>query len=244
MSNNFIDSVTKILGVLTACFTLWIAISTQGLKEKVGRLEAQQKAMDYVQDSLKFIRDFKIQIYDDVKEAIEKKNAGLQMAAKDLVVNMLDDSVFRSALLVTLGGASNTDTSVKKEISELQKNNSKFQEEQKKYSEADRKSANSGAMIVDVYYAESTEDVSKPKAIEVKKAIDALGNYQTRLRILSTLVNSNPGYNIRSNIIRFEADESSDAQKVANAIKGIVGDVGMHTMITPSKNYISVWIVN
>lgn len=77
-----LDSLSKVLGLVTVGLSIWITIKTNQVEEKVKIIGENQKILEYEHDSLKFERDFKTQIYADVKEAIKSNKEQIQRASK------------------------------------------------------------------------------------------------------------------------------------------------------------------
>ena len=100
---------------------------------------------------------------------------------------------------------------------------------------------------IEVFYCEETHATSKLKAEKIIDLLRATKKYNVRpLRILSEIKNASTGYNIKSNVIRYNAADTynetqyaSDIQKVISA-NGI--DITTLTVEYPIPWYLSVFI--
>ncbi len=255
-----LDSLSKVLGLVTVGLSIWITIKTNQVDEKVKAIGENQKILEYVHDSLKFERDFKTQIYADVKDAIKSNNDQIQRASKEYVINMVSDQKFLEAMLSVLAVSSKS-PELKEEIKTNLVNQAINQTEDSalvqhlalKTKHLNLKnlqaSANVSADLIDieVFYCEETHATSKQKAEKIVALLKASKKFNVRpLRILSEIKNAGTGYNIKSNVIRYTANDSYNETRYALEIQKMLAaeniDITTLTVDYPTPWYLSVFI--
>lgn len=248
--------ILAVLMVLTA----WNTYRTQITQNK---LDIAQKQLDTAQSKLEiqsitlenllkkkeFESNLKFKIYEEVKEAVVKRDKQLQDVVVIIVNEMLaDDSIFRSKMNNLLLGSPFTDNSIKASIIKTQIAESEFT---KKTMSVERAGGNSKQLTIDVFYLEDILQESIPRTDNIvqelkKKFPDAI----IRKRLLPRSINAQSGYRIGSNQIRFKVFQ----EPLAIEIKKLITDKKIFQLeqlqLQPvkanasSSNYISIFVRN
>ena len=257
--------ITPVLVLITAVFGFLNNQKAEQLSRKTSELDNAIKEIELknkdIFDSLllveknhelrEFDREFKFKIYEDVKQAVIDGNEKVQFVTADFVSVMVQDELFRDALLNSLINARNTKESVKQVIRQNLANEAEYQIQQKDLRQnlAKIEVLDSSTLItspppdkfrVDIFYLEETDNKhqSKLKAQKLALKIDT-NSYQVRVRVLPKLTNAKSGYSIRQNQIRYEKSE----EKIANEINRVLGKGFLLNQIASSMdNYISVFV--
>ena len=253
--------VTPILVLVTALFGFFNNQKATELDQAIKQIELKNK---HIFDSLlvieksqkleEFDREFKFKIYEDVKQAVIDGNERVQFVTADFIAVMVEDEVFRDALLKSLISSKNTSDNLKKVLQENLFNETTFQIEQKslkadlnKLSKAELAPTGDTTFVsakvrVDIFYLEETNSNynSLDKAKEFATKLDE-NRFEVRVRVLPKLTNTKKGYSISQNQIRYEKTETSIAQEINRALEGqfVLNQIDYHT-----SNYVSVFVYN
>jgi hypothetical protein len=192
-----------------------------------------------------FFNALKIQMYNEVKDAISKKDSRLQNAVLLLVNEMLaDDSLFRDKLTTVLLSSVNTVEEVKKEMSEIQKKEVEFiEKEESKIAE--------NINTIDVFYLEDVLQEAKPRAEKLVNLLKAKHpEDRIRIRLLPRTINARKNLRIGENQIRYEDSEESLARSIRTQAleSGIFEREQLYMKkVNPGRatpNYVSIFVRN
>lgn len=252
-----LDLVTKLLTVLSLAIGLFAAYTALPVDREIKSLQAQAsrheiaiKQADADLKTLESGRKITLELYQEVKKVIEKKEKdSREEEAVRVLVESLADDPFRWKLLKVIAiGAKST------EVKEKASNNSNFYEEDAVLKEQITKAAIApvksettskgvGAYNVDVFYCEAKRATSEPLARSVLQLRGKGDTGRWRVRLLPSEINAQPGYAISTNQIRFTPPEERQA---AEAISRGLSAKGMrfelHETSYPTPNYVSVFI--
>ena len=233
--------VTPILAIITAIYGFIFKMNNDKLTEASLKLNNLKTQVDTELKQKEFNKNLKMTIYKEVKEAISKKDTGLQNATLIVVNEMLkDDSALREKLKTVLFASSNA-----KDLIKVQKNIDQFAETdiQTKFQ------IQTGTFTIGVFYLEDIPGESIPCADKVFALLKSkYPGYNIRKRLLPKEVNARSGYRIDSNQIRYEPKESSTASEIksiiaaGNIFKNEEPILRTTTNVTP--NYISIFVRN
>jgi hypothetical protein len=234
--------VAPLIAIVGGIVGVYFSIVKSSLETQAANLQNTALQIETQLKEKEFDNDLKLQMYNEVKDAITHNDKKLQSAVL-LIVNELlaDDSLFRDKLVDLLRTSPNTSDSVKKEIQTIEKNEDDFYAEQVQ--------GKGSTFTIDVFYLESVAKEALPRAKQVKALLSSIWpTYTVRLRLLPRAVNARNGYRISANEIRYEKDEEPIAQKCLQAIndKNIfpLEQPRLHLITKPTPNYISVFVRN
>ncbi|MFC0185887.1 hypothetical protein SAMN04515674_11348 [Pseudarcicella hirudinis] len=233
------SNFTKWLAVITSIFALFSSVQSYFTDKSVKALESENKRFDFKKDTVDFNRDreFKFKIYELVLKAIEDKNDTLkQNAARVVVSEMVDnkDADFKLGLLNIIksaGGSKNIKSQASEAIYKVQE-----AQKQEELLLADSR------IKVDVFYLEDKQNTAEPIAQQIADALRK--DYNTRVRLLPSRVNKSSGYQISSNQIRFEKNESPVAEKILQTLSASYPAISFQKQLTTNitQNYLSIFI--
>ncbi|MCX6252413.1 MAG: hypothetical protein NTX61_16895 [Bacteroidetes bacterium] len=249
--------ILTLLAVLTALNTYRtqvtqnkLDIAQKQLDTTQSRLKIQSIALDNLLKKKEFESNLRFKIYDEVKEAVIKKDKQLQDVAVVIVNEMLsDDSSFRSNMNKILLGSPFTDTAVRTSILKTQIAESEFSK--KSSLSGDSLGIDSTKLTIDVFYLQDILQESVTRAEKVyqelkKKYPDAV----IRKRLLPRSINAQSGYRVGSNQIRFKDSQQSLAMEIQILItdKKIfkLEQLQLHPVRSrrSPSNYISIFVRN
>jgi hypothetical protein len=263
-TGGFIAGIFTAQNIILAVFAVLTAYNTLMTQWTQARLDKAQKELDTTQSKLEiqsialdnflkkkeFESNLKFKIYDEVKDAVIKKDKQLQDVVVIIVNEMLaDDSIFRSKMNKLLLGSPYTDPTVKTDIIRTQVAETEFS--RKTATLADNTGARSNRLTIDVFYLEDILQESLPRADRIvqelmKKYPDAM----IRKRLLPRSINAQSEYRVGANQIRFNDSQKELAYEIQKLIteKKIfqLEQLQIHPFRTSvsSSNYISVFVRN
>jgi hypothetical protein len=255
-ARNIILAVFAVLTAYNTFMTQWTQAKLDKAQKELdtaqSKLEIQSIAIDNFIKKKEFESNLKFKIYDEVKEAVIKKDKQLQDVVVIIVNEMLaDDSTFKSKMNKLLLGSPYTDASVKTDIIKTQIAETEFSRMKASMAMMDSTGMHSRRLTIDVFYLEDILQESVPRADkivdELKKKYPAA---LVRKRLLPRSVNAQSGYLVSSNQIRF-----MNSQKVLAAeIQGLITEkkifqleqLQLHPVRgnTGSVNYIGIYVRN
>ena len=224
----WVAGVFNVKNIILAVFAVLTAYNTLVTQWTQARLDKAQKELDTTQSKLEiqsialnnvikkkeFESNLKFKIYDEVKDAVVKKDKQLQDVVVIIVNEMLaDDSAFRSKMNKLLLGSPYTDVTVKTEIIKTQVAETEFAK--KTATLADNQGYRSGQLTIDVFYLEDILQESLPRTDRVIEALKAkYPDARIRKRLLPRSINAQSGYLINSNQIRFKEPQKPLALEI------------------------------
>lgn len=229
----------------------WINWNTNVANEGIARVESELKVKQEQRASVEDIRDLKFKLFEKVSEAIEKADANQQLAAKALVVSLLEkDDDLRLGLLEVL--TSRAAPAAKERIEKTSQEENVFSSQEKSISTdvaAALASSNAAGpasikgYFVDVFYCESA-DANLGQANKIQEELKSYVA-TARSRLLPASVNSAPGMRVSGLQIRHGSDESVVARSLKQVLeKAGLGDFELKLVRTPTKNYLSAFVCN
>lgn len=258
-TEDLVGRIAKWVAIPSAIVALIAAIYALPLDNEIKRLQADAAKMDIAikkneadQKAADSARKLTLELYQEVRKVIqaEKMNPREEEAVRVLVESIADDP-FRAKLLNALAvGAQSPEVKRKAESSAV------F------YSEGTWDIASPyaggttydtgttqvtaaspfGAFNIDFFYCENTQSSSKVLAEKAVALRDAASKGRWRIRLLPETVNSQPGYNVRGNIVRYNPDEKTVAQALIKVLKDKLQlSVAGMEIAYPTPNYVSVF---
>lgn len=253
-----------ILAILTGWNTYWtqrtknsLEVTKAQLDTAKARLEIQSiilanQSAELESDIRKreFGNDLKFKLYEEVKDAITKRESKIQDAVVLIINEMLaDDSLYRAKLSNILLSSQNTDAAVKTSIVQTQKLEYTFVAEQTQTQATLNLSKNEDKYTIDVFYLEDVKQEAQPRAEKIVKLLEAkYPQHTVRLRMLPKIINARSGYGVGSNQVRYEPGEKKLADEVIGYITGekvfpreqLTG----HPVKNKTAHYISIFVRN
>jgi hypothetical protein len=217
-AKNIILAVFAVLTAYNTLVTQWTQAKLDKAQKELdttqSKLEIQSIALDNVIKKKEFESNLKFKIYDEVKDAVVKKDKQLQDVVVIIVNEMLaDDSAFRSKMNKLLLGSPYTDPSVKTDIIKTQVAETEFAK--KTATLVDNAGVTSSQLTIDVFYLEDIPQESMPRADMVIKALqEKYPDARIRKRLLPRSINAQKGYMISSNQIRFKDPQKTLALEI------------------------------
>lgn len=227
--------VTPVVAIVGGLLGIYFTIVKGNLDATATRIENELKERE-------FDNQIKLRMYDEVKDAVVKKDAKVQKAVVVIVNEMLaNDSLFRDKLITLMLASPNIDTSVVSQQREIDDKIALFTKEQEQI-HPDR-------FTIDVFFLEDVEREAEPRADSVVRIVkEKYPDYQIRKRKLPRYVNARRGYRIAGNEIRFEADEESLAREIQTLIesRGIfqLEKLTLHKINYHTPRYLSIFVRN
>jgi len=248
-----LDLIAKIVTVVSlglAAFATWKALpydaEIKRLQTKTQELDLALKQADADLRNLEASRKVTLELYQEVKNVIEKKDKDpREEDAVRVLVESLADDPFRWRLLnVIAAGAKSPD--VKRTAAET----SKYYREEAEVPQASAQpqpgaaqASGVGNFNVDFFYCESKKATSEPivrNALSLKTSSDT-GRW--RARALPESINQQPGYGISSNVVRFTPPEERPvAEALAKLLETKGVNVAFQEISYPTPGYVSVFI--
>lgn len=252
-SSSPLDKASKLLTLVSlalAAYAAWTALpfdaEIKRLQAETQRLDLALKQADADLKGLESNRKVTLELYQEVKNVIEKKDKDpREEEAVRVLVEALADDPFRWKLLnVIAAGAKSAD--VKQAAAEA----SVYYREQAQVQQARPNApaptaAGDGikAFNVDIFYCEKKQASAEPaarRALSLKQASDT-GRW--RLRALPESINQQPGYGINENLIRFTPpEERAAADAMASRLATQSVAVRLQETSYPTPGYISVFL--
>ncbi|MDL5046433.1 hypothetical protein QQ054_10355 [Oscillatoria amoena NRMC-F 0135] len=236
---------TTVIGIFTNSKATQLDVKSKELKAQLDSISIVERVKQLDRSDIEFVRELKFKLFGEVKEAVKSKDEAYQQTVYEFVVQMLkDDEDFRNALLKTLANSLNKGE-LKEEIDRNLTTATVFAEEEAEKQLVLKMAPRAAAKVrVDVFYLEETQEKSKDVAKSVQKK---LGNqYMVKLRVLPKLKNSQSGYQVYQNEIRFEEAESSIAREISSLLKTSLQEPlnERKKVSNRTDNYISIFIRN
>jgi hypothetical protein len=250
-----LDVLTKLVTFVSlaiASFAAWkslpIDADIKRLQAETQRLDLALRQADAELKNLESNRRVTLELYQEVKKVIEKKEKdSREEEALRVLVESLADDPFRWRLLrvLAVGAAS-------PEVKETAAATSKFYEEEAtapaRPSAAIETaqaagSAALGSFNIDLFYCDAKRATSEPAARSVLGLKAAGDTGRWRVRSLPESINRQPGYGVTTNEIRFTPPEErpvAEALSKALAARGIASQLRETSYPTPG--YVSVFI--
>lgn len=237
---------TTIIGIFTNSKATKLDVKSKELKAQLDSISVVEREKQLDRSDIEFVRELKFKLFSEVKEAVKSKDEAYQQTVYEFVVQMLqDDEDFRNALLKTLSNTLNKGE-LKDEIERNLTTATVFaQEEAEKQVVLKMTMAAPNAKVrVDVFYLEETQESSKKVAELVQKQLGK--EYEVRVRVLPKLKNSQSGYQVYHNEIRFEEGESNVAKAINDLLKSSLQEPlnERKKVSNRTDNYISIFIRN
>ncbi|HEX3233174.1 MAG TPA: hypothetical protein VHR41_03180 [Gemmatimonadales bacterium] len=250
-----IDIATKgitVVSLALGVFATWKALPADAeikrLQAEATRLDLAIKQADADLKGLESSRKVTLELYQEVKNVIEKKGKDpREEDAVRVLVESLADDPFRYKLLKVIAiGAK--DTLVKQEAAAT----SAFYEDEAAVptqvlpanaDEPRTAAAGLGGYNVDFFFCERKRATSEPIA---RAALNIKGKGDTgrwRVRLLPESINQQPGYGIAGNEIRFTPpDERPAAEALAAALSKSNVQARLRETLYPTPHYISAFV--
>jgi hypothetical protein len=239
----FKNLVLAAIAILTAFNTYTSTRTKNKLEIETMRIDTAQRAlnlhtteMNNIIKMREFENSLKMEMYQETKAAIGKDS--LTQNATMIILNEMldDDSVFRWKLKSILSQSPNP------------KAQAIVQQKLETFS-AQQSNIRNDHFTVDVFYLDEIAKEALPRA---KKVVDLLHSrfptYTVRLRLLPSAINSQSGYRIDSNKIRFEKSEYTKAKEVLDVITAAkvfqLEQPRMNQITYHTPNYISIFVRN
>ncbi len=238
---------TTVIGIFTNSKATKLDVKSRELKAQLDSISLVEREKQLDRSDIEFVRELKFKLFSEVKEAVKSDDEAYQQTVYEFVVQMLkDDEDFRNALLKTLANSLNKGE-LKSEIDRNLNLVTVFAEEEAEKQmvlKAAPTTTTTAKVRVDVFYLEETQESSKKVAESVQKLLDK--QYEVRLRVLPKLKNSQSGYQVYQNEIRFEDGESSVAKAISDLLKNSLQEPLHERKKVSSRtdNYVSVFIRN
>ena len=196
--------ITPLLAIITAVYGFMFKMNSDKLNNLQTQIETQLRQKE-------FENNLKLTIYQEVKEAIVKKDTTLQNATLIVVNEMLkDDSIFREKLKTVLFASTNSNSLIN-----VQNKIDNFTVEQASTTTLTAPDT----FKIDVFYLDAIPVEAKSRAEKVVALLKSIyPRYTIRLRLLPKEINARSGYRIDSNQIRYEESELQIAKTVLDAI--------------------------
>lgn len=253
------DNIFERLSKVFSLFSLIIAVIAAGyalpLDKKIKALDAETKRLENArieQDlelkKLETARQLSLQLYSEVKDVLRSKDhSQKEEEAVRVLVDALADDPFRWKLLQALAAGAN-DPAVK-EKAEVTANFFKDEElvpvvtanSPPPMPQTVKSGKAYSAIRIDWFYCGAQQEPSVKSAMSLKtNAITG----KWRQRLLPVEINSRPGYNIHTNLIRFNHDEREAAEGIKADLEKLSMNVQLQEIQYPTANYISVFFCN
>lgn len=251
-SGDIFDKVSKAVTLLSLCiavYAAWKAIPADAqikeLQAETVRLDNALKQADSDLKNLESSRQMTIKLYAEVKDVIHNKDVSTREedAVRVLVESLAEDPLRYKLLNVIAAGAKSA------EVKQAATETSKFFKDEAQTpglpaAVSDRATPTAiGSFNVDIFYCENKKGSSEPvaRAAMGLKSVSETGRW--RLRALPESINQQPGYQIDSNVVRFNApEERAVAEALMNAFKTQSVTVQFEESSYPTPGYISVFI--
>lgn len=252
---SFLEKISKLLSLVSLVIAVIAATYALPLDKKIKALDAETKRLENArieQDlelkKLETARQLSLQLYGEVKDVLRSKDRSeKEEEAVRVLVDSLADDPFRWKLLQALAAGAN-DPEVKQKA-EVTANFFKDEESVPVVSAnalAPRPQALPApsekpyaSIKIDWFYCGSEHQPLVKAAMDLKTT-EVSGRWRPRL--LPAEINSRPGYNVHTNVIRFNADEKKAAEGLQSDLrKKLNMDVLMQEIQYPTANYISVF---
>ncbi|HWV15040.1 MAG TPA: hypothetical protein VN030_06370 [Cellvibrio sp.] len=248
---NFIDKLSKLVSLVSlviAAVAAWYALpmdkKVKALDAETRRLENARIAQDLELKTLETSRQLSLQLYTEVKDVLRSKDHSVkEEEAVRVLVDALADDPFRWKLLQALAvGASDPEVKEKAEITA-----NFFKDEEQIPTAANKLTAQMiapseksyNAIRIDWFYCDGEHEEKVRAALKLKTE-KVVGRWRPRL--LPNEINSRPGYNVHSNIIRFNSDERTAAEALQSDLRERLSmAVSLQEIQYPTANYISVF---
>jgi hypothetical protein len=254
-AGSVLDVLTKIVTLVSLCVALYAASLAVPADSELKRLQADTQRLDNelkqagaALQGLESDRKLTFELYKEVRDVLSKKEATRrEEAAVQALVESLAEEPFRIKLLTVLAtGARNP------EVREEALQNTTYFTEQLQVetvddpgAEPDEPAPKSGlaSLNVDVFYCDERKATSQPVATVARGVEVGADSGRWRLRSLPESINQRPGYQISSNVLRFNApDERDAAEELARRLKAKSISVELRESISRTPNYLAVFI--
>jgi hypothetical protein len=248
------DSLTKLVTLFSLCLAAFAAWKALPADERIKRLEVETRELDLALKeadaqlrSLESNRRVTLDLYQEVKRVIEKKEKDpREEEVLRVLVESLADDPFRYKLLRVIAVGAKSEG-----VKESAAATSRFYEDESTVqarplaakSSATAAAVNSDAYNVDFFFCEGKRPTSEPlaRAAIYLQSPGATGRW--RIRALPEVVNQQPGYAITTSEIRFTApDETPVAESLAKSLSAKGIKVRFHETVRPTPGYLRVFI--
>lgn len=207
--------------------------------ERFKSIEIENKSTKIEQENMSFDREFKFKIYQLAIDAIKSNDPTQQQAAYVVVNNLVSDTTFKTGLLRLFVKSEAVAPDVRKAATVA---NFDILQSKNVYSVQNK-------MLVDIFYLTSKKD-SREIAVKIQNALKSSDFYDVRLRKFEDKTNNSKGYNIKTNQLRFDANEKEKAEKLSLLINQLFLKDGIEftTRETkqgrPTNGYLSLFVVD
>jgi hypothetical protein len=251
-SSGIIDKVSKAVALVSLCiavYAAWKALPADAeikrLQTETVRLDLALKQADADLKNIESSRKMTMELYQEVKNVIRsKETTGREEDAVRVLVESLADDPLRYKLLnVIATGAKSS------EVKAAATETSKFFKDESQAVAQVAPATNSanpsrfGAFNVDFFYCENKKATSESIARAAMGLKSASDTGRWRLRSLPESINQQPGYQIDSNVVRFNPpDERDVAEAIAQGLKTLSVPVRFEETSYSTPGYVSVFI--
>ena len=245
MSRFLKDIGVPILAVVATALSAYLTYRANRIESDLHSAQTAIAALTEQRLERESSRELNFRLYEAVKGSLENQNRRQQEVARALVVAMADDDL-RDPLLRVLGEEAQPD--VKQAVRTLIVNESQFRVDQR---EVDQRalapaSAAPTEWIYDIFWCESAGRAGRELAERLRARLQSAHLGTVRLRMLPESVNMRPGYQVSEFEIRYDADETSQAEKLARLLDPGL-PAGGHFLQRPTSgrrtpHYLSVFL--
>ncbi len=205
--------VAPTIAIVGTLLGLYFSTIKQNLENQSIKISNTAESIESELKQKEFNNSLKLQMYNEVKDAILKKDTSLQKAVMLIVNEMLaDDSIFRDKLLTLLLASPNTVNSLRTE----QRKNDTIT----RYFRMEESQISASKFTIDIFYLDDIKTEAKPRAEKIKSILSAkYPDYNVRVRLLPRNINARNGYRISGNEIRYEENEKDIANQALKLIE-------------------------
>jgi hypothetical protein len=241
--NTYRDYIVPILSTATALLSAFLIYRVQALNAQTTQMSTSLQARLAEKES-DISLTFKV--YDAVKGSLDSQNERQQAVALALVNSLLPDGELRNNFLKVLGEAANPE--IKEEANVAVFNNEEQQLLQTLQARPPRASQDSAGYRYDIFWCESSGDVGKLRAEQVRTQMLRRGwgtSTSIRVRPLPQRINEQPGYRAQGWQIRWDGDERGQAERWHQLINDALGktvEIEIKPTSNVTRNYLSCFI--
>ena len=216
----------SLLLALAAGYSAWQMNTTErSLKETERSLktrESERKDSEETRVNRESIEKKQLLVYDAVVKSLESGDAKKQSVSKALVTALLEDPL-RTELLVVL--TTSAAPEVKKEAQATIAQESTFKaEEHVVRAEPRAKPTDWADWDFDIFWCERSGSAAQAQAEKMKKQLESEGaKGRIRVRLLPDSINDRPGYQHAGYVVRYNAGEEAQSNRLKALGDPIVG---------------------
>ena len=216
----------SILLALAAGYSAWQMNATEkSLKETERSLktrESERKDSEETRANRESIEKKQLLVYDAVVKSLESGDAKKQSVSKALVTALLEDPL-RTELLVVL--TTSAAPEIKKEAQATIAQESTFKAEERVVrAEPRAKPTDWADWDFDIFWCERSGSAAQAQAEKMKKQLESEGaKGRIRVRLLPDSINDRPGYQHAGYVVRYNAGEEAQSNRLKALGDPIVG---------------------